>query len=147
MACAVYTVRNYKISNAPLAANAALRMACAVEDGRNYKISNAPLAANAAREEGLHERSSYLISPDDLPPSKGEGALPENGMRHIDNKKTPVDCEQAPDDYHYKISNAPLAANAARGMACAIYKTKKYLLIVSKLSSGDIFLSCAWLIL
>lgn len=45
-------------------------------------------------------------------------------MRHIDNKKTPVDCEQAPDDYHYKISNAPLAANAARGMACAIYKTK-----------------------
>lgn len=42
MACAVYTVRNYKISNAPLAANAALRMACAVEDGRNYKISNAP---------------------------------------------------------------------------------------------------------
>lgn len=75
-ACAVYTVRNYKISNAPLAANAALRMACAVEDGRNYKISNAPLAANAAREEGLHERSSYLISPDDLPPSKGEGATP-----------------------------------------------------------------------
>ena len=49
MACAVYTVRNYKISNAPLAANAALRIACAVEDGRNYKISNAPLAANAAR--------------------------------------------------------------------------------------------------
>lgn len=87
MACAVYTVRNYKISNAPLAANAALRMACAVEDGRNYKISNAPLAANAAREEGLHERSSYLISPDDLPPSKGEGALPENGMRHIHNLK------------------------------------------------------------
>lgn len=42
MACAVYTVRNYKISNAPLAANAALRMACAVEDGRNYKISHAP---------------------------------------------------------------------------------------------------------
>ena len=41
MACAVYTVRNYKISNAPLAANAALRMACAVEDGRNYKISHA----------------------------------------------------------------------------------------------------------
>lgn len=76
MACAVYTVRNYKISNAHLAANAALRMACAVEDGRNYKISNAPLAANAAREEGLHERSSYLISPDDLPPSKGEGATP-----------------------------------------------------------------------
>ena len=48
MACAVYTVRNYKISNAHLAANAALRMACAVEDVRNYKISNAPLAANAA---------------------------------------------------------------------------------------------------
>ena len=83
MACAVYTVRNYKISNAPLAANAALRMACAVEDGRNYKISNAPLAANAAREEGLHEQSSYLISPDDLPPSEGEGALPENGMRRV----------------------------------------------------------------
>ena len=37
-------------------------------------------------------------------------------MRHIDNKKTPVDCEQAPDDYHYKISNAPLAANAALRM-------------------------------
>lgn len=103
------------------------------------KISHAPLATKVAREEGLHERSSYLISPDDLPPSEGEGALPENGMRHIDNKKTPVDCEQAPDDYHYKISNAPLAANAARGMACAIYKTKKYLLIVSKLPSGDIF--------
>ena len=93
-------------------------------------------------------------------------------MRHIDNKKTPVDCEQAPDDYHYKIShaplaanaargmayavedgrnykisNAPLAANAARGMACAIYKTKKYLLIVSKLPSGDIFSPCALLIL
>ena len=84
------------------------------------KISHAPLATKVAREEGLHERSSYLISPDDLPPSEGEGALPENGMRHIDNKKTPVDCEQAPDDYHYKISNAPLAANAARGMACAI---------------------------
>ena len=66
-------------------------------------------------------------------------AMLENGMRHIDNKKTPVDCEQAPDDYHYKISNASLAANAARGMACAIYKTKKYLLIVSKLPSGDIF--------
>ena len=66
-----------------------------------------PLATNVAREEGLHERSSYLISPDDLPPSEGEGALPENGMRHIDNKKTPVECEQAPDDYHYKISNAP----------------------------------------
>ncbi len=28
---------------------AAREMACAVEDGRNYKISNAPLAANAAR--------------------------------------------------------------------------------------------------
>lgn len=49
-------------------------------DDYHYKISNAPLAANAAREEGLHERSSYLISPDDLPPSEGEGALPENGM-------------------------------------------------------------------
>lgn len=98
-----------------------------------------PLATDVAREEGLHERSSYLISPDDLPPSEGEGALPENGIRHIDNKKTPVDCEQALDDYHYKISNAPLAANAARGMACAIYKTKKYLMIVSKLPSGDIF--------
>ena len=79
-----------------------------------------PLATDVAREEGLHERSSYLISPDDLPSGEGEGALPENGMCHIDNKKTPVDCEQAPDDYHYKISNAPLAANAARGMACAI---------------------------
>ena len=83
MECAVYTVRNYKISHAPLAANAALRMACVVEDGRNYKISHAPLAANAAREEGLHEQSSYLISPDDLPPSEGEGALPENGMRRV----------------------------------------------------------------
>ena len=78
------------------------------------------LATDVAREEGLHERSSYLISPDDLPSGEGEGALPENGMRRIDNKKTPVDCEQAPDDYHYKISHAPLAANAARGMACAI---------------------------
>ena len=58
---AVYTVRNYKISHAPLAANAALRMACAVEDGRNYKISNA------------------------------------------DNKKTPVDCEQAPINWHFFI--------------------------------------------
>ena len=46
-----------------------------------------PLATNVAREEGLHERSSYLISPDDLPPSEGEGALPETGMRHMDNKK------------------------------------------------------------
>ena len=46
-----------------------------------------------------------------------------------------------------KISHAPLAANAALRMACAIYKTKKYLLIVSKLPSGDIFLPCAWLIL
>ena len=63
------------------------RMACAVYTVRNYKISNAPLAANAAREEGLHERSSYLISPDDLPPSEGEGATPENGMRHIHNLK------------------------------------------------------------
>ncbi len=35
-----------------------------------------PLATDVAREEGLHERSSYLISPDDLPPSKGEGATP-----------------------------------------------------------------------
>ena len=87
MACAVEDGRNYKISHAPLAANAARRMACAVEDGRNYKISHAPLAANAAREEGLHERSSYLISPDDLPPSEGEGATPENGMRHIHNLK------------------------------------------------------------
>lgn len=34
-----------------------------------------PLAADVAREEGLHERSSYLISPDDLPPSEGEGAI------------------------------------------------------------------------
>lgn len=67
-------------------------------------------------------------------------------MRYIDNQKTTVDCEQAPDDYHYKISNAPLAANAARGMACAIYKVKKYLLIVSKLPSGDIFSPCALLI-
>lgn len=39
-----------------------------------------PLATDVAREEGLHERSSYLISPDDLPPSEGEGALSENGM-------------------------------------------------------------------
>jgi len=50
-----------------------------------------------AREEGLHERSSYLISPDDLPPSEGEGALPENGMRHIQDKKISPDREQAPD--------------------------------------------------
>lgn len=56
-------------------------------DDYHYKISHAPLAANAAREEGLHERSSYLISPDDLPPSEGEGALPENGIRHIHNLK------------------------------------------------------------
>ena len=72
----------------------------------------------AAREMELHERSSYLISPDDLPPSESEGALPENGMCHIDNKKTPVDCEQAPDDYHYKISNAlpsPLTWLVRRG--------------------------------
>ena len=62
-----------------------------------------PLATNVAREEGLHERSSYLISPDDLPPSEGEGALPENGMRHIDNKKTPVECEQSPINWHFFI--------------------------------------------
>lgn len=67
MACAVYTVRNYKISNAPLAANAALRIACAVEDGRNYKISNAPLAANAAR--GM-VYAIYITSKDDLNVSK-----------------------------------------------------------------------------
>jgi hypothetical protein len=66
-ACAVYTVRNYKISNAPLAANAALRMACAVEDGRNYKISNAPLAANAARGMAC---AIYITSKDDLNVSK-----------------------------------------------------------------------------
>lgn len=35
-----------------------------------------PLATDVAREEGLHERSSYLISPDDLPSGEGEGALP-----------------------------------------------------------------------
>ena len=46
-----------------------------------------PLATDVAREEGLHERSSYLISPDDLPSGEGEGALPENGMRHIHNLK------------------------------------------------------------
>ena len=46
-----------------------------------------PLATDVAREEGLHERSSYLVSPDDLPPSEGEGALPEDGMRHMDNNK------------------------------------------------------------
>ena len=34
-----------------------------------------PLATDVAREEGLHERSSYLISPDDLPPSECEGAI------------------------------------------------------------------------
>ena len=39
------------------------------------------LATDVAREEGLHERSSYLINPDDLPSGEGEGALPENGMR------------------------------------------------------------------
>ncbi len=64
MACAVYTVRNYKISNAPLAANAALRMACAVEDGRNYKISHAPLAANAARGMACAIYKTKKISPD-----------------------------------------------------------------------------------
>ncbi len=53
-----------------------------------------PLATDVAREEGLHERSSYLISPDDLPPSEGEGALPENGMRHIQDKKISPDSEQ-----------------------------------------------------
>ncbi len=98
---------------------AAREMACVVYTVRNYKISNA-----------LPSLLTRLVE-----------------WHHIDNKKTPVDCEQAPDDYHYKISNAPLAAGAARGMACAIYKTKKYLLIVSKLPSGDIFLSCALLIL
>ena len=69
-------------------------------------------------------------------------------MRHIDNKKTPVDCEQAPDDYHYKISNAPLAAGAARGMACAIYKTKKISPDREQAPDQEIFFSpCAWLIL
>lgn len=69
MACAVYTVRNYKISNAPLAANAALRMACAVEDGRNYKISNAPLAANAARGMvcAIYKTKKYLLIVSKLP--------------------------------------------------------------------------------
>lgn len=42
-----------------------------------------PLATDVAREEGLHERSSYLISPDDLPSGEGEGALPENGMCRV----------------------------------------------------------------
>ena len=64
---AVYTVRNYKISHAPLAANAALRMACAVEDGRNYKISHAPLAAKAARGMAC---AIYITSKDDLNVSK-----------------------------------------------------------------------------
>lgn len=69
MACAVYTVRNYKISNAPLAANAALRMACAVEDGRNYKISHAPLAANAARGMAcaIYKTKKYLLIVSKLP--------------------------------------------------------------------------------
>ena len=82
-----------------------------------------------------------------LPPSEGEGATPENGMRHIDNKKTPVDCEQAPDDYHYKISHAPLAANAALRMAYAIYITSKDDLNVSKLPSDPFFRLSALLIL
>lgn len=55
-----------------------------------------------------------------LPPSEGEGATPENGMRHIQDKKTSPDREQAHDDYHYIISHAPLATGVARGMACAI---------------------------
>lgn len=69
MACAVYTVRNYKISHAPLAANAALRMACAVEDGRNYKISNALLAANAARGMAcaIYKTKKYLLIVSKLP--------------------------------------------------------------------------------
>ena len=50
-------------------------MACAEEDGRNYKISHAP----------RHWRGSW------------------NGMRHIDNKKTPVDCEQAHINWHFFI--------------------------------------------
>ncbi len=66
-----------------------------------------PLATDVAREEGLHERSSYLISPDDLPPSEGEG--------HYQRMACAVE-----DGRNYKISHAPLAANAARGMACAI---------------------------
>ncbi len=40
-----------------------------------------PLATDVAREEGLHERSSYLIIPDDLPSGEGEGATLEDGMR------------------------------------------------------------------
>ncbi len=71
------------------------------------------LATDVAREEGLHERSSYLISPDDLPSGEGEGALPVEW--HYQRMAYAVYTVR-----NYKISNAPLAANAARGMACAI---------------------------
>ena len=30
---------------------------------------------------GAHNAAAYLISPDDLPPSEGEGATLEDGMR------------------------------------------------------------------
>lgn len=42
-------------------------MACAVDTARNYKISNAPLAANAAREMAY---AIYITSKDDLNVSK-----------------------------------------------------------------------------
>ena len=75
---------------------------------------------------GAHNAAAYLISPDDLPPSEGEGATLEDGIRHIQDKKISPDREQAPDDYHYKISNAPLAANAAHGMAYAVEDGRNY---------------------
>lgn len=69
MAYAVEDGRNYKISHAPLAANAAPRMACAVEDGRSYKISHAPLAANAARGMAcaIYKTKKYLLIVSKLP--------------------------------------------------------------------------------
>lgn len=46
---------------------AAREMACAVDTARNYKISNAPLAANAARGMAY---AIYITSKDDLNVSK-----------------------------------------------------------------------------
>ena len=61
--------RNYKISHAPLIANAARGMACAVEDGRNYKISHAPLATGVARGMAcaIYKTKKYLLIVSKLP--------------------------------------------------------------------------------
>ena len=57
-------------------------------------------------------------------------------MRHIQDKKISPDREQAPDDYHYKISHAPLAANVARGMACAVEDGRNYKISHAPLATG-----------